>query len=122
MSEQVKILQRLPKTLHEQLKGIAKESELSVNAVIVQACEAFVQSNAAPTVKKRLDELEAKFATLAESGGVGVAEEFGAEEWRKVTNYHQKRLDATWETVLKLIKRVDYLEGVETEDSEEDES
>ena len=60
MSEQVKILQRLPKVLHEQLKGLAKESELSVNAVIVQACEAFVDSHNAPTIAKRLAKIEAK--------------------------------------------------------------
>ena len=65
-------------------------------------------------------EIETKLATFAESGGTGVAKECEKEEWRKCFDYHQKRLDVTWETVLKLIKRVDYLEGVETEDIEDE--
>jgi len=63
MSEQAKILLRLPKTLHTQLKAIAKESELSVNAIIAQACEIYQESYNVPTIQKRLEAIEAKLAS-----------------------------------------------------------
>ena len=115
----MKWTQRMPDELFEQFKAIADNDGMSINAAFNQAVKMYIARDRT-ILEQKFAQLEAKFATLAESGGSSVVEEHGKEKWRQCFDYHQKRLDVTWETVLKLIKRVDYLEGVETEDVEDE--
>jgi len=72
MREHTKILLRIPTELHRQVKTLGVTSGLSVNAMIVQACEHYVQTGDIPALEQRISQLEARFDKFAEMGAPSV--------------------------------------------------
>jgi len=110
MTTHAKTLQRIPAELHEKLKTLATASGMSVNTIINQACEAYVQYNTAPSIADRLSALEEKLAN-------GKPEDATLESWKRITDGAIGNLQIQMEYVR---ERLDALEPSDDENDEDE--
>ena len=67
MQKRTKWTQRMPDDLYDQLKAVADEDGVSINAVINKACRFYLKNEDRPTLERRIKQLEAKIMEFDET-------------------------------------------------------
>jgi hypothetical protein len=114
----MKLTQRMDESLFGELKAIANESGVSVNTVINQACEAYIKNHNAPTISKRLAEIEAKLESIPAVS----KEEDATNLYQKFHDIQEGRIDAVWYSIRQLDARMNALEGIENDEDNDNDS